>query len=126
MVLLGILLLAIWITLAATKLHALYFVSGVMVVGLSLRAITRAVNARDPNKPSLLRQAIREQLSDTSMDRPKVLLGTYGSTALADQALAYCQQHRAALVVCFVRELSLNERGFTEQGASRSTPTRWR
>src|SRR5947207_9648584 len=38
---LGALLLLIWITLAGTKLHALAFVSIVLAIGLSLRAITK-------------------------------------------------------------------------------------
>jgi amino acid transporter len=115
MVLLGVLLLAIWITLAFTKLHALYFVTGVMAVGLTFRALTKKF-ADDAEKPSLLRQAIVEQLTDEAAAKPKVLIGTYGSTSLADQALSYCQQHDAALVVCFVRELSLNHRFDSVQG----------
>ena len=114
---LSALLIAILVTLSFVKVQAVIFVAIVMVVGLSLRWLTKFIASRgDDEKPSLLRQAIREQLSDSSMDRPKVLLGTYGSTALADQAIRYCQEHRAALVVCFVRELALNERVFTEQG----------
>jgi amino acid transporter len=115
MVLLGVLLMSIWITLAFTKLHALYFVSGVMAVGLIFRALTKKF-ADDSQKPSLLRQAIVEQLTDEAVAKPKVLIGTYGSTSLADQALSYCQQHDAALVVCFIRELSLNHRFDSVQG----------
>lgn len=109
MVMLGVLLMAIWITLAFTKLHALAFVIIVMAVGLTLRFITKKLAAREGEKPSLLRQAIMEQLPDDVVARPKVLLGTYGATMLAEQAVQYCQQHKAALVVCFVRELSLNQ-----------------
>jgi amino acid transporter len=112
---LGALLLAILFTLAYTKLFALAFVIAVLTVGLVLRAVTKRL-ARGDAKPSLLRQAIIEQLPDDIAARPKVLIGTYGSTALAEQAVQYCQQHNAALVVCFVREISLNERVFTEQG----------
>ena len=116
MIALGVLLMAIWITLAFTKIHALIFVIIVMVVGLTLRWLTKVYAARDGDKPSLLRQAIIEQLPDTSVYKPKVLLGTYGSTSLADQAIAYCVQHNAALVVNFIRELSLNHRFDSEQG----------
>src|SRR5947209_18440498 len=56
MALLGLVLLAIWVTLALTKLHALVFVSIVMAIGLAARFITRSVAARRA-KPSLLRQA---------------------------------------------------------------------
>src|SRR5439155_135513 len=41
MIVLGLILLSIWVTLACTKLHALAFVSIVMVVGLSARQATR-------------------------------------------------------------------------------------
>lgn len=116
MVALGVLLMAIWITLAFTKIHALIFVSIVMVVGLALRYLTKVYAARDGDKPSLLRQAIIEQLPDQASYKPKVLLGTYGSTALADQAIAYCVQHNSALVVNFIRELSLNQRFDSESG----------
>ena len=109
MILLGILLIAIWITLAFTKLHALVFVIIVMAVGLTLRAITRALARREGDQPSLLRQAIMEQIPRDIAGRSKVMLGTYGSINLAEQAVKYCQQHKAALVVCVVRELSLNQ-----------------
>src|SRR5204863_3555091 len=49
---LGLLLIAIWITLAFTKLHALIFVCIVLAVGLSLRQVTRYAAKRRP-KPSL-------------------------------------------------------------------------
>jgi amino acid transporter len=115
MYLLGTLLLAILGTLAFTKVHALLFVISVLVVGLLLRALTKRL-ARNDEKQSLLRQAIIEQLPEHFAGRPKMLIGTYGSTALAEQAVDYARQHNAALVVCFVRELSLNEHVFTEQG----------
>src|SRR6185503_18508666 len=41
MMLLGIFLLAIWVTLAFTKLHALIFVTVVMIIGLSVRQVTK-------------------------------------------------------------------------------------
>lgn len=116
MIVLGVVLLAIWVTLAYTKIHALIFVIIVMVIGLSLRWLTKVYAAREGDKPSLLRQAIIEQLPDQTSGKPKVLLGTYGSTALADQAISYCQQHNAALVVNFIRELSLNHRFDSESG----------
>src|SRR5439155_5906001 len=59
MLLLGILLVAIWITLALTKLPALIFVSIVLATGLILRQVTRLAAKRRP-RPSLLRQAIIE------------------------------------------------------------------
>lgn len=110
------LLILILLSLAHEKVPAVIFVSVVMVVGLSLRWITKYLAARDPDRLSLLREATIEQLSADIAGKPKMLIGTYGSTALAEQAIDYARQHQAALVVCFVRELALNEHVFTEQG----------
>jgi amino acid transporter len=107
MFILGMVLIAIWVTLAFTKIHALIFVTVVLAVGLSLRQFTRYQAKRRP-KPSLLRQAIMEQLSDTALNRPKVLLATAGSDQLADTALKIAQEENAALVVCFIRGVALS------------------
>ncbi len=108
MLLLGIVLLAIWVTLACTKLHALAFVTIVMVIGLSARAITKWAAKRGGDKPSLLRQAIAEQLSSENLMKPKVLLGTYGSDVLAAAALEEAKKGGLTLVVCFIRQISLS------------------
>src|SRR4029079_6960033 len=46
MLLLGLVLLAIWVTLAFPKLHALVFVTAVMAIGLTARAVTKQVSRR--------------------------------------------------------------------------------
>jgi len=107
MLALGLLLAAIEITLAFTKLHALLFVTIVLAIGLILRQITRYAAARRP-KPSLLRQAIVEQLPPDAFDRPKLLLATAGSAHMALSALALAKAENAALVVCFVRDVALS------------------
>ena len=107
MLLLGVVLIAIWVTLAITKIHALIFVTIVLIVGLTMRQITRAQLKRRP-KPSLLRQAIMEQLPADAMLRPKVLLATAGTDQLAETALEIARQLHAALVVCFVRDVALS------------------
>src|SRR5687767_1246884 len=91
MVVLAVVLLAIWVTLAFTKLHALVFVLLVMGIGLAARQVTRLAAARRP-KPSLLRQAIMEQLTPEAFARRKLLLGTYGSEALAPAALRIARE----------------------------------
>ena len=108
MIVLGVFLLAIWVTLAATKLHALAFVAVVLAVGLSLRQATRWWALRKGAKPTLLRQAIIEQLSPDDWTRPRILVGTYGSEQLAPAALALAKSAGAALVVCFIRQVSLS------------------
>jgi amino acid transporter len=107
MLALGIVLLAIWITLAFTKLHALIFVCIVLAVGLTARAITRYVARRRP-KPSLLRQAILEQLPADALARARIILGTYGSETTAAPALEIAKNRNSILVVCFIRNVSLS------------------
>ena len=114
MLALGVLLVAIWITLAFTKLHALVFVCVVLVIGLMLRQVTRAAARRRP-KPSLLRRAIMEQLEPQALVKRRVLLGTYGSEALAHTAIEVAKQLDAALVVCFIRQVSLSYKVEAEQ-----------
>jgi amino acid transporter len=104
---LGVLLVAIWITLAFTKLHALLFVSTVLAVGLILRKLTQLHAARR-RKPSLLRQAIIEQLTAEALARPRLLLATAGSDTMAEPALQVARSENAALVVCFVRQVALS------------------
>jgi amino acid transporter len=106
---LGLLLIAIWITLAFTKIHALIFVCVVLIIGLSLRQVTRVAGRRRP-KPSLLRQAIMEQLPPEAFAKPKIMLATAGSDDLADPALEVAKRENAALVVCFVRDVALDFR----------------
>ena len=117
---LGLFLVAVWVTLAFTKIHALIFVVTVMSVGLVLRQITRYAAARRP-KPSLLRRAIMEQLTPDALARPKFLLATAGSTAMADPALTEAEKADAALVVCFIREVALNYRVEAENVLSLDT-----
>jgi len=111
---LAVLLIAIWVTLAFTKIHALIFVCVVLAIGLTLRRITQYHAKRRP-KPSLLRQAIMEQLTPDAFARPRMLLATAGSDDLADAALAVAQSENAALVVAFIREVSLSYKVEAEQ-----------
>ncbi len=108
MVILGIVLLAIWVTLACTKLQALIFVDVVMVVGLTARQLNKWLATRKGPAPSLLRQAIMEQLTAQAMVQPKLLLGTYGSDMLASAAVRVAKEKGSTLVVCFIRQISLS------------------
>jgi len=122
MLLLGLTLVAIEITLALTKLHALFFVCTVMAVGLILRQVTRYAAARRP-KPSLLRQALLEQLPTDALARKKFLLATAGSAQNADPALHLARQENAALVVCFIRDVALNYKVTAERTFTLDTDT---
>jgi amino acid transporter len=105
---LGLLLTAIWVSLAVTKRHALVFVGTVLAIGLTARAITKWLRNRAGVKPSLLRQAIAEQLTTDALSKPRIIVGTYGSEALAPAALALAREQGAALVTCFIRQISLS------------------
>ena len=113
MLALGLLLIGIEITLALTKLHALGFVTAVLAVGLILRQLTRLAAKRRP-KPSLLRQAIVEQLTPDALVRPKLLLATAGSDDLAPAALEQARRDGAALVVSFIRAVALSYKAGAE------------
>lgn len=121
MAILGIILLAIWVTLACTKLHALAFVTVVMVVGLTARQFNKWLYKRKGPRPSLLRQAIIEQLTPQALMQPKMLLGTYGSDTLAIAALAEAQAKHYTLVVCFVRQVSLSYKYEAKQALNLDT-----
>jgi K+-sensing histidine kinase KdpD len=107
MIALGLILIAIEVTLAMTKWHATLFASIVLASGLILRQLTRAAATRRA-KPSLLRQAIVEQLTPDALARPRVLLATAGSDDLAEPALENARQEKAAMVVSFIRQVSLS------------------
>jgi amino acid transporter/nucleotide-binding universal stress UspA family protein len=104
---LGGFLALIWITLAIDKRQALIFVIIVMVSGFSLRFLTRWLASRKP-KPSLLRQAIMDQLPPDALAKPRIMIATAGGSQLAEQVCEYAKQKGAALVVAFVREVALN------------------
>jgi nucleotide-binding universal stress UspA family protein len=114
MALLAIFLSGAWFTLASTKKSALIFVSVVMATGLILRQVTKYAAARRA-KPSLLRQAIMEQLTPDAFARPKIMLATAGSDDLAEAACALAEKEGDTLVVCFVREVALNYKVEAEQ-----------
>ena len=114
---LSIVLWLIWLTLAFTKLYALAFVAIVLAVGLTLRQLTQIAKKRRP-KPTLLRQAILDQLTPDGMMRPKLLLATAGGTQMAGPAVETARDEGASLVVAFVREASL---GFRQKAEERLT-----
>lgn len=108
MALLGVFLLVIWVTLAYVKRDALIFVCIVMIVGLGARQLNKMLAKRKGPKLTLLRQAIMEQLDAEALAKPKILIGTYGSDALATAAFEEAKRTSSTLVVCFIRELRLD------------------
>ncbi|HSU68879.1 MAG TPA: APC family permease [Tepidisphaeraceae bacterium] len=120
MFLIGLALVAIEITLAITKVHALIFACIVLAIGLTLRQITKATAKRRP-KPSLLRQAILEQLPEDAMAMRRILLATAGSATNAAAALRVARREKAALVVCFIRDVALSYKVKAEETFSLET-----
>lgn len=106
---LALFLIVVWITLAVTKMHALAFVLVILALGLSTRFFTQRARRR-ARKPTLLRQAILEQLTPEALGKKRMLLATAGGTQLADAAIQRARNENAALVVCFIREVALNYR----------------
>ncbi|MDB5174550.1 MAG: hypothetical protein JWN51_3323 [Phycisphaerales bacterium] len=107
MLLLGAVLLLMWLTLAWVKREALLFVTIVMVVGLTARQLNKWLANRKGPRPSLLRQAIMQQLGSGALERPRLIVGTYGSEAMARPALIEAQRTGSTLVVCFIRSVAL-------------------
>lgn len=107
MLILGFLLIGIWLTLAATKHQALAFVCIVLALGLLGRAATRWA-AKRRQRPTLLQEAIIEQLTPDALAKPRLLLATAGSDQMAKAALQEAKERNASLVVCFIREVSLS------------------
>jgi amino acid transporter len=108
MLLLGVILLTIWVTLAFVKHEALIFVCIVMAVGLTARQLTKWFATRKGPQLSLLQKAIVEQFPENPFLMPKILLGTYGSDALGPAAFTEAKKNNGALVVCFIREVALS------------------
>jgi len=108
MAILAVILMIIWVTVAYVKHEALIFVSIVMAVGLAARAINKWMATRKGPRLSLLRQAIMAQLGAGALERPRVVLGTYGSDALAVSALTNAKESGCTLVVCFIRAINLS------------------
>jgi hypothetical protein len=50
------------------------------------------------------------QPGEGALLRPKILIGTYGSDALAEQAMAEAARTGSTLVVCFIRSVRLDYR----------------
>src|SRR6185295_2536943 len=82
--------------------------------GLTARQLTRFFAGRR-EKPSLLRQAIAEQLGPEALAKPRIMLSTYGSDALANAALDEARKMDALLLVCFIRQVNLSYKYDGEQ-----------
>jgi amino acid transporter len=105
---LAFVLMAIWVTVGYQKHEALIFVSIVLTVGLSARQLNKWMAGRKGPRVSLLRKAILSQLGEGALNRPRMLLGTYGSDSLARPSLKVAKENGCTLVVCFIRSIHLS------------------
>ena len=87
-----------------------------MIVGLTARQVDEVV-ARAQGRAARACCARRSWSScrPRRWPKPKMLLGTYGSDALAPAALAEAKRRDAALVVCFIRQVNLSYKYDGEQ-----------
>ena len=67
------------------------------------RSVLMIAAKRDEIVPPSAATALWEALG-----KPKILVGTYGSEALAVGAFAHAKKQNAALVVCFIRQVNLS------------------
>ena len=119
------LLIAIWVTLAFTKLHALVFVTHRAGDRPDRCASSRATPPQRRPKPSLLRQAIIEQLTPGRAGQARSSCSrTAGSDALADAALAIAQGTRTRRWSSASSARSRCPTRSKPRRGSRSTPTR--
>ena len=79
-----------------------------MIVGLTARLLNKKWAERKGPKPSLLRQAIMEQLPLDALGKPKILLEPTVLTLLAIPAIKYAKDADGMLVVCFIRQVNLS------------------
>jgi amino acid transporter len=110
MALLGLLLFSIWVTVAATKLHALFFALIVMTLGLSARAASHWWKRRHAGDEDMLQKAIDQQAVKADPAMPKMLVVTYGvdHSASAKPAIQRAKSEESALLVCFLRDVVLS------------------
>ncbi len=51
---------------------------------------------------------VMQQWQPDALMKPKILLGTYGSDALARPAIQFAKENDATLVVCFIRQVNVS------------------
>ena len=123
MFILGMVLLAIWISLGFTSTGA--DLRGDRDGRRTRPELTKLATRRRAAAPVCSVRPIMEQLTAEALSRPKILLGTYGSDTLAKAALLEAKRSGHCLAVCFIRQVNLPT-NMKSQKRSRSTPTRRR
>lgn len=121
-----VILCAIWITIALSKLHALMFVSSVLVAGLALREVTQRLKRVPAAVPAGLTSApgaltpvpapapVAPTASVTAAEAGRqdflgetILVAARGWTPALQFALEESRLHHAKLLVLFIREVKI-------------------
>jgi amino acid transporter len=116
-------MIAIELTLAVQKLHAVIFVAIILAVGLGARMFTRfylPTRARRLGQPEAATQAGQgvapagtaveptgTPAAELDMSKPHVMVATRGGQRLIDFSTTYARQFNALLFVLFVRQLNV-------------------
>lgn len=109
----ALVLIALWVTLAIEKTHALMFVGSIVGVGLVLRLAARRIAAARAAKPATPAEGVNglAALGTPAMQldpaKPRVLVATRGGERLIDFAAGYAKQMGAILFVLYVRQLNV-------------------
>lgn len=121
-----LLLAIIWITIALSKLHALFFVSVVLVVGFVVREFTRAKQTTATSAP-VHAAATTAAIPSTSPRSPFlgefILVAARGWTPALQFALEESRLRHAHLLVLYIREVavSIDMRGSWKDDAEART-----
>jgi L-asparagine transporter-like permease len=121
-----VLLIAIWITIALTKLHALMFVSSVLIAGLAVRELTQrwkrapallpaglasapvvAAPAPPPPPPPTAMPVSPPATAGQDFLGETILVAARGWTPALQFALEESRLHHANLLVLFIREVNI-------------------
>jgi amino acid transporter/nucleotide-binding universal stress UspA family protein len=118
-------MIAIELTLAVQKLHALIFVGIILAVGLGARFFTKSYLPARAKRIKELEEAAKEAIAgamptagapesvfgtpaaELDMSRPHVMVATRGGQRLLDFAASYAKQINGILFVLYVRQLNV-------------------
>ncbi|MEQ1859892.1 MAG: universal stress protein [Chthoniobacteraceae bacterium] len=108
----AIVLATVWLTIAYTLNHALFFAICVLVVGLALRAYSHKVVGLTTVTVStaaaeLVNEASLEKLRPRCADGQKVMVAARGVTPVLRFALEYAALKKATLCVLYVKEVAV-------------------
>jgi amino acid transporter len=100
-----VILVAVWITIALTKLVALGFVVAILAVGLGIREYTHRQAKKHPAPENPVEEALEDVLAETRGS--KILVAARGYTKALEFALQEAALRQAKLFVLYIREVAV-------------------